>query len=123
MLSFTKNRDQPQNRQVCLTTPVRLQNIRDLLGTLSDYHIRPNLGELAHDLLRPHRFGMQIPLLSDDMVMHQCLPLLSYLNTFDNHLHIQTSDNHPNAEHNRTHPFRSVKVIDEGLIQLYHMNG
>jgi len=21
MLSFTKNRDQPQNRQVCLTTP------------------------------------------------------------------------------------------------------
>ena len=22
MLSFTKNRDQPQNRQVCLTTPL-----------------------------------------------------------------------------------------------------
>jgi hypothetical protein len=22
MLSFTKNRDQPQNRQVCLTTPI-----------------------------------------------------------------------------------------------------
>ena len=23
MLSFTKNRDQPRNRQVCLTTPIR----------------------------------------------------------------------------------------------------
>jgi hypothetical protein len=24
MLSFTKNRDQPQNRQVCLTTPMTI---------------------------------------------------------------------------------------------------
>jgi len=34
MLSFTKNRDQPRNRQVCLTTPEGTRFLKDLMPFL-----------------------------------------------------------------------------------------